>query len=112
MTVNYFLPIQVVANSPTRALSRMKSLAIVENVLYSPSPNRKLTVAYERSFYIGITLTSLPKASLMDQSARHEQMRVDFGICKFALKLNLVWNYARLGSHHEIMAVIVVKDDR
>jgi hypothetical protein len=90
----------------------MKSLAIVENVLYSPGSNRKSTVDYESCFYIGITLTTLPKASLNDRSARHEQMRFNFGIFKFALKLNLPWNYARLGSHHEIMAVIVVKDDR
>jgi hypothetical protein len=112
MTVNYFLLTQIAANSPIGALSGMKGLAMVENVLYSPSPNRKSTVAYESCFYIGITLTTLPKASLIDQSARHEQMRFNFGICTFALKLNLPWNYARLGSHHEIMAVIVVKDDR
>lgn len=65
MTGNYFLPMQVVADSPIEALSRMKSLETGQNVLYPPSPNRKSNVAYESCFYIGITLTTLPKASLV-----------------------------------------------
>lgn len=87
----------------------MRSQAIGENVRYSPSPNRKSNIAYESCCYIGITLTTLPKASLtiivhvMNNAVRLWHVSV------LTPTKSLLWRYAGLGFHHEIVAVIVTE---